>query len=78
MVEKGCLIMKEKIKKLGLYLGLSQDDAIRAVCILNGCSPEEVKGIVDESPFKTFEQAEAEAIRSAKEEGRKLIDATRL
>lgn len=60
------------------YLGLSQDDAIRAVCILNGCSPEEVEGIVDESPFKTFEQAEAEAIRSAKEEGRKLIDATRL
>ena len=60
------------------YLGLRQDDAIRAVCILNGCSPEEVEGIVDESPFKTFEQAEAEAIRSAKEEGRKLIDATRL
>lgn len=49
------------------YLGMSQDDAIRAVCILNGCSPDEVEGIVDESPFQTLEAAE-EARRSIEEE----------
>ena len=50
------------------YLGLSQSDAIQAVCILNGCLPEEVEGIVDESPFQTFESAEAEARRLIEEE----------
>ena len=52
------------------YLGLSQADAIRAVCILNGCSPDEVEGIVDESPFQTFKAAEEEArqINEAKEQ----------
>ena len=50
------------------YLGMSQDDAIRAVCILNGCLPEEVEGIVDESPFQTLKDAEAEARRSIEEE----------
>ena len=54
------------------YLGLSQDDAIRAVCILNGCQPEDVTGIVDASPFQTIEAAEAEAMRSAIEEGKQL------
>lgn len=54
------------------YLGLSQEDAVRAICILNGCSPEEVDGIVDESPFQTFEAADAEAMRSAKAEGEEL------
>lgn len=54
------------------YLGLSQDDAIRAVCILNGCQPEDVTGIVDASPFQTFEAAKAEAMRSAIEEGKQL------
>ena len=54
------------------YLGLSQDDAIRAVCILNGCQPEDVTGIVDASPFQTFEAAEAEAMRSAIEEAKQL------
>ena len=52
------------------YLGLSQSDAIQAVCILNGCLPEEVEGIVDESPFQTFESAEAEARRLIEEEVR--------
>ena len=50
------------------YLGMSQADAIRAVCILNGCSPEEVEGVVDESPFQTFKAAEEEARRSIEEE----------
>ncbi len=50
------------------YLGMSQADAIRAVCILNGCSSEEVEGIVDESPFQTFKAAEEEARRSIEEE----------
>lgn len=54
------------------YLGLSQDDAIRAVCILNGYQPEDVTGIVDASPFQTFEAAKAEAMRSAAEEGKQL------
>ena len=54
------------------YLGMSQADAIRAVCILNGCSPEEVESIVDESPFQTFEAAEEEARRSIEEEIREL------
>ena len=53
------------------YLGMSQADAIRAVCILNGCSPEEVEGIVDESPFQTLIDSEAEARRSIEEEFRK-------
>jgi hypothetical protein len=50
------------------YLGMSKADAIRAVCILNGCSPEEVEGIVDESPFQTIEAAEEESRRLIEEE----------
>ena len=50
------------------YLGMSQEDAVRAVCILNGCSAQEVEGVVDESPFQTAEQAEEEARRSIEEE----------
>ena len=44
------------------YLGLSQSDAVRAVCVLNGCSPEEVKDIMDTSPYHTFEEADAMAM----------------
>lgn len=44
------------------YLGMSEADAVRAVCILNGCSVEEVNGIVDTSPYRTFEEADAMAM----------------
>ena len=50
------------------YLGMSQEDAVRAVCILNGCSEQDVEGIVDESPFQTVEQADEHAMRSIQEE----------
>lgn len=55
------------------YLGLSQADAVRAVCLLNGCQPSDVIGIIDISPFDTFEKAYEESMRSAKEEGEKIL-----
>lgn len=55
------------------YLGLSWADAVRAVCLLNGCQPSDVIGIIDVSPFDTFEKAYEESMRSAKEEGEKIL-----
>lgn len=53
------------------YLGMSEADAVRAVCILNGCTPGEVEGIVDTSPYHTYEQAESMAMELCKKENRK-------
>lgn len=49
-------------------LGMSESDAVRAVCILNGCSPEEVEGIVDTSPYHTYKEAEAMAMDLCKKD----------
>ena len=53
------------------YLGMSESDAVRAVCILNGCTPDEVEGIVDTSPYHTYEQAESMAMELCKKENGK-------
>lgn len=54
--------------KTDTYLGMSQADAVRAVCILNGCSENEVTGIVDESPYSTVDEVEKHLKQIVKEE----------